>query len=317
MSPSAQYYPIRLYNLVLDTVLDFDIYMKVEECRYLLYRNRDLKFTQRHRDNLISHGIDTLYVSRKDKVAYSRYLECNISTIVNDPDIDEKEKADLIYTVSRNLVLEVLENPRAGDIVKRTEQVTAPTVDFILREKDALRHLISIMSYDYYTYTHSLNVCVFAVALAHHIGFFSRNELNDLASGALLHDVGKSQVPKEILAKAGKLTAQEMDIVKTHVVLGEQLLADNARMTPSRILPLALHHERMDGSGYPRGFRGNQISLQGRIAAVVDCFDAMTTNRAYCSAISAFEAFRVMQTKGAEAYDQDLVASFIRLLNPA
>ena len=101
-----------------------------------------------------------------------------------------------------------------------------------------------IMSYDYYTFTHSINVCVFSVALANDTGLANRSELYVLAVGTLLHDIGKSEIPKAILNKRGPLTPEEMDVMKTHVVRGEKLLAEKSHMNAVRMLPVSLHHER-------------------------------------------------------------------------
>jgi HD-GYP domain-containing protein (c-di-GMP phosphodiesterase class II) len=107
------------------------------------------------------------------------------------------------------------------------------------------------MSYDYYTFTHSINVCVFSVALANQIGLHGRAELHDFAVGALLHDLGESEIPKPILNKTGALTAEEMEIMRSHVIRGENILLEKGQMSATRMLPVSLHDERLDGTGYP------------------------------------------------------------------
>ena len=177
--------------------------------------------------------------------------------------------------------------------------------------------MISIMSYDYYTFTHSINVSTFTVALANEAGVTNRQELYELGTGALLHDIGKSEIPKEILNKSGPLTPEEMEVMKTHVVRGENILLVKEGMTASRMLPVSLHHEKLSGRGYPRALKADQIHLHGRITAICDCFDAMTTHRPYAQGMNAYQAVQLMKGKLQDDFDQELVSSFIVLLGNA
>jgi HD-GYP domain-containing protein (c-di-GMP phosphodiesterase class II) len=130
----------------------------------------------------------------------------------------------------------------------------------------------------------------------------------------LLHDIGKSEIPKAILNKPGPLTPEEFDVMKQHVVFGEKIMAENHKMELNCIVPLAQHHERANGRGYPRGISLDQIHLYGRIVGIVDCFDAMTTNRPYQAAMGAFDALQLMKGKLQESFDQELIGMLIQLL---
>jgi HD-GYP domain-containing protein (c-di-GMP phosphodiesterase class II) len=145
----------------------------------------------------------------------------------------------------------------------------------------------------------------------------SQEELQDLAVGTLLHDIGKSEIPKEILNKTGPLTHDEMEVMKSHVERGEKILSEKDGMTAARMLPVLLHHERINGTGYPRRLNAEQIHVHGKIAAIADCFDAMTTNRPYMRAKTAFEAIELMKGKLQGSFDEALLESFIMLLGKA
>jgi putative nucleotidyltransferase with HDIG domain len=315
--PGFEYHPIQLDSLVIDTVLDFDLHSKTTGDAYVLFRGRDLEFGARHREGLLSHGVQTLYVSEEDQRQYGRYVEQNIGRLTADPKVSQLKKAEMLYSVSKGVLLDAFANPRSTDLVKRVDQIMPHMVDALVQGKEALASMISMMSYDYYTFTHSINVSTFTVALANEVGVTNRQELYELGSGALLHDIGKSEIPKEILNKKGALTAEEMEVMKSHVVRGEEILRMKPGMTASRMLPVSLHHEKLSGRGYPRGLKAEQIHLHGRIIGICDCFDAMTTRRSYSPGISAFQALELMKGSLFDDYDQRLVASLIQLLRLA
>ncbi len=170
------------------------------------------------------------------------------------------------------------------------------------------------MSDDYATFTHSINVCLLSVSLATQLGIRSRDQLDNLATGTLLHDIGKSEVPNSILKKRGPLNHEELELVRQHVVIGERLLHSDPRMNAERMLPLSQHHERLDGTGYPRRLTDSQIHLYGRIAAVADSFDAMTSERTYQGAMRGFEAISILRGRLREQYDQEVLEALIQIL---
>jgi len=162
-----------------------------------------------------------------------------------------------------------------------------------------------------------VNVCIFTIAMARSAGSTPQHEIYDLAIGALLLDIGKSEIPRYLLKKEGPLSREEIAAMQQHVVCGEKILGADPRMTPVRMLPVLQHHEKLNGKGYPKGLAGEQIHLHGRTAAIADCFDAMTTNRSYQAAMNGFEALQIMKTELRSQYDQNVLRAFIPLLKKA
>ena len=176
-----------------------------------------------------------------------------------------------------------------------------------------VRSLITaIEAKDVYTRGHSERVCNYSLRIAEVLGL-SDSERGHLQWAAILHDVGKIGTLDEILMKPDRLTDEEFAAVKMHPVKGAEILRPLVQLEHS--LPGVLyHHERMDGSGYPEGLRGDQIPMQARIIGVADTFDAMTSNRAYRMARSQEQAIEVL-TKGAgELFDRDVIAAFAKVL---
>jgi putative nucleotidyltransferase with HDIG domain len=309
-----KYLPIYLESLRVDSVLDFDLYIDVNH-QLVLYRSTDLPFTERTRQKLVENKVERLYVAFENRRKYQRYIEENLDKILADPEIREERKAGILYETSTNLVKEVLSNPTFGDNIQRSKEIVATTVGFILQGRDAFLNLLKITSFDYYTYTHSVNVCTFAVALAQRMGFTDEEFLHGLGVGALLHDVGKSKISDRILNKRGALTPIEFEIMKKHPKWGVEILGETEELESDSIYPILQHHERGDRRGYPQGLSLDEMHVYSKIVAIVDSFDAMTTERVYQRAMDTYPALRIIfSLKG--AYDEHILRTFVELMGP-
>jgi putative two-component system response regulator len=167
----------------------------------------------------------------------------------------------------------------------------------------------SIEARDSYTHGHCERLSRLAVKLGSRIGL-STDDLNALRVAGIVHDIGKVIVPDAILMKPGRLTFEEMKIIEQHPVAGERICSPLKSLR--RVLPMIRHHhERMDGSGYPDGLRGNKIPLGARTLQIVDIFDALTTDRPYRRALSLQEALSTMYEEAERGWlDAELVSAF-------
>lgn len=159
---------------------------------------------------------------------------------------------------------------------------------------------------------HSHRVAAYTVRLAREIGVHDPGELEELRRAALLHDIGKAGIPDHILLKPGRLNQQEWRIIRTHPVLGYRMLRRIPRLEKAAELAYC-HHERWDGTGYPRGLRGEEIPLGARLFAVADVFDALTSDRPYRTAIDLQQAsLEIVRGRGAH-FDPRVVDAFLRV----
>jgi len=311
----TKYMPIYLESLRIDTVLNFDLYIKIGS-EMILYRSADLPFTYKTRDKLLENKVTRLYVSKQYQHQYQHYIEQNLDKILEDNNIPEPKKAGILYETSKTLMKEVLENPTYGDNIKRSKEMVSNTVGFILKGQAAFHNLLKISSFDYYTYTHSVNVCTFAVALAQQVGLNDEEYLHELGTGALLHDIGKSKISERILNKRSSLTAMEFELMKKHPKWGIEILSGTDLITASSYYPVLQHHERGNRSGYPNQLSLSEMHDSSRIVAIVDTFDAMTTERVYQKAKDTYPALQTMFELDDE-YDQEFLRAFAELMGPS
>jgi HD-GYP domain-containing protein (c-di-GMP phosphodiesterase class II) len=238
----------------------------------------------------------------------------------HDPDAEQaKEAAKRVYAQGVAVTKDVITGVRLGRAtsVKKVKRAVQLIVDQVLNNETSVVGLTTIRDYDEYTFTHSVNVCIFSVALGKKLGF-PRIQLYDLGMTALLHDVGKARVPVTILNKTTGLDEQEWRIMQAHPWLGAvTLFAMRAHdETPYRsILVSHEHHMKTDLSGYPKTIRPRQLGIFSRIVAVADGFDAATTRRSYQTVpIEPDQVLREMWENPKRGYDRVLVKALINLI---
>ncbi|MCD6249854.1 MAG: HD domain-containing protein [candidate division Zixibacteria bacterium] len=310
-----QFFAIFLDSLRLDAILDFDLYIE-QGPEFILYRSARLPFTEKTRRMLLENNTTRLFVSTDSRQSYQHYLECNLPDIVQDSSIQESVRGSIVYDSAKFLVKDLFAKPSLVENVRRGQELIESTVSFILSSDSAISCLLQIMAFDYTTYTHSVNVCTLSLALAQFIGIRNPSELEALGTGALLHDIGKTRVGEPVLNKIEPLTPDELFLIKRHPQWGCELLQKSNLLAPESYYPIIQHHERMNGSGYPHGLGRNDIHLFGRITAIADAFDAMTTEKAYRHAIDSYPALKEMFAEEG-AFDPELLSEFARMFGPS
>jgi len=228
---------------------------------------------------------------------------------------EELPRAREIERETRQLLTGIIEDARMGRLIDtpRAKIAVAELVASVLRNPDALICLNQLKEKDQYTALHSIRVCVLALAFGRHLEL-TEEELNVLGLGALLHDIGKTKIPVDILNKPGRLAPDEFDLMKSHVPRGVEILEQTPGIPPRAIEVARAHHERFDGSGYALGLSGAEIGLFGQIGAIVDCYDAITSDRAYHAGMSAHDALRKMYEWRRKDFDDRLVENFIQCM---
>jgi putative nucleotidyltransferase with HDIG domain len=240
----------------------------------------------------------------------------NTKKAVTSTSLDqEMKKACALYNNAKGFQKKMLHNLTEHETINVTEakECTDAIVDSIFRNQDALACMSRLRIKDEYLVEHSLNVSILISLFAKHLNF-DREIIEQLALGAFLHDIGKVLIPPQVLQKPGKLTAAEFDIIKSHVQLGIDVLKECPDLPQDVIEIVYQHHERLDGSGYPRQLAAKEISEFGRMIAIVDSYDAMTAERVYKAGMHPIKAFKILIKDSPKSYDKKLVELFISCL---
>ena len=222
------------------------------------------------------------------------------------------ESFNTSYNSSVNSFKTILFDAAIGKNISmdKVDKVVTSVVARLDEKRDIVRCINQIKSADQYTYTHCVNVSLLCMLLGKWLGF-SKDKLIKLVQAGLLHDIGKSKVPTEILNKPSKLTSEEYEEIKKHPVYGYRMLEKEHEIDQEVRVAVLMHHERMDGTGYPTGAKGDQINMMARIIAVADIYDAMTSNRVYREKESPFEVFHIMEEEAVGKLDLTVVNAFL------
>lgn len=232
---------------------------------------------------------------------------------IHDP-ISEQTRTEALLTIRTNFQ-KFMDDAKFGRVQNHVtlgrdfRRVLDRIIDELKDHDQAMIMLNAIQGADHYLYQHSLNVCLYAIMLGSALGY-TRDQLGVLGLGAMLHDIGKTMTPQHILMKPDKLTEEEMAIMRRHTDDGFRILKDIPNISLLSAHCALQHHERLDGTGYPRGLQGDEIHEYARLLAIVDTFDAMTTYRVYKPSSLPHEAVEVLYAGAGVMYDLDMVNIF-------
>lgn len=227
--------------------------------------------------------------------------------------VEELAAARRLHGEANRIARDMLQDVRLGRQIEMEviDPLVERLIDSIFRCPDALLPLARLKEHDSYTFQHSVSVCALMIAFARELQL-ERGLIKEIAIGALLHDVGKAKVPDEILNKPAKLTDAEFAKMKSHVVQSLILLQNTPGISQIALDVAGQHHERHDGTGYPNKLKGDEISLYGQMGAIVDVYDALTSERVYKKGMSPTEALGKLLEWSAYHFEPDLVRHYIR-----
>lgn len=241
-----------------------------------------------------------------------------ISEVYVEDDISQGIQVnDVIRDETRNEAVVLVKKMMTGynfsltEDVEKVKAMVNKIIDELINNKDILYNLTEIKSVDDYTFEHSVNVCILSLITGIGLGM-DTERLKELGIGAMLHDIGKLYIPREILKKPSQLTVDEFEEIKKHTVLGFELLKKSDRLTMTSAYIALGHHERYDGSGYPLHLKNESIQIFARIVAIADVYDALTSDRVYRKKLKPSEVYEYITSLGIYHFDPKIVESFVR-----
>jgi len=224
-------------------------------------------------------------------------------------------RAAAVRACSKMVMKRLMENTPDEETISAAKNGFYEVIDCILEEDHLNHYLLSIRDYDTCTYSHSVNVGVLSLLVARrYFGNSDRHDLRELGVGFFLHDLGKIRINPGVVMKEGLLTDEEMTEMRRHPLYGFDILKETNQLTTESKLIVLEHHEREDGRGYPYGLYGGEIHEYARICALVDMYDALTSDRPYRERLFPFQALNLIRRKLADRKQRDLFENLVLVL---
>lgn len=292
---------VRLENLQVGDTLAKSVYD--DRCALLLAKGVELN--EYLIERLIRASIYCVYID--DELSEGIEIENVVSDEIRLQSVREIKKVfdDIHVGQGVRLKEKNIENIR---------QIIDDILDDIMRNRDALYVMSELMGTDMYTFKHSTEVAILSILIAQKFGM-APDVIRKIGMGAMLHDIGKVNVPNDILNKPEKLTPEEFQIIKEHARQGYELLKDSYSISPMSRQIILLHHEKLDGSGYPLGLSEDGIPLHVRIVSMCDVFNALISERSYRHAKSIDDALEILRTMVVYELDATVYHSLVEVIN--
>ena len=305
VSKKTKYFSVQSKPFEGGDVLLFDLYIAVEKKVYRIH-NRGDALEEKHLAKL--QAASKIYMLTEEYEAFKQYFY-EKKTSRSPKEISLDSVAESLQSHLRHIFC----NRADAKSIQKLYPLVSQLATFFYSNTLKVQQLMHLIEKDYFTYSHSLNVAIYAALLGQEIGL-EKSELQKLILSAMLHDIGKTKIDEKILYKKEPLNTHEHKIIKMHATMGF-VIAKNAGIMNKNILSgIHHHHERLDGSGYPNGFKGEYISLFARIIGICDTYAAMSSNRVYQDPKKPFEILTEMKKELAGKLDSELINQFIKVL---
>ena len=291
-------------------------------------RNNFTITSQKQIDKIIEYGILEVNINEEkgdsapERIGQETYPEKDLpeeivpeklKEVLQDKKMPPEPKAKAVHLYSINMISNLWKNP-SGENISQFKKGIVDVVDLILTDDATNDHLLKLTTHDYNTYIHSVNVGVYGVSLAKVVlGKSNKHDMHALGAGFFLHDIGKVYISEAIINKPGKLTDEEMNLMRKHPSMGFKLLTETKQINEECRLIVLQHHERNNGTGYPQKMRGEDIHVYGRICSVADVYDALVSVRPYKQKLNPFEALKLMRDEMLGHFQKEIFEKFVLL----
>jgi len=277
--------------------------------------NKGTKLTQSYIKRLNEYGVSSVHIEKKiekkvEKISLSIAKPMTKDKVINQSPVRNR---DFIYNaiMDRANQFTMTSVKLSSEKQARLINMLRQTLVDILAQPRTVELLLTLHDYDHYLFTHSLNVAIWSALMGMELEYNS-SQMLELLLGALLFDIGMTQIPVEIVKSNGTLTKMQWETLKRHTTIGYTLMTSIEGMPHMSAMCALQHHERFDGSGYPLNLKGNSITEYAQIVAIADCYDALTSSRMHRMAYTVQEAIEFMFAAGNYFYNADLVKVFLK-----
>jgi len=273
--------------------------------------SRDLGIHATALDDLERRGHQFLYVRTGDFKQVSETLYESLEDIVVDPSVPCAQRFSILQSAIAMEVEVAFQQTDNSRLISLASQVGSQLTKLLTESPIVPQELFDMARHDLCTFVHITNVTAYAVVLARQLGINDSKEIEKIAAGAMLHDLGKRFIPDKILAKPGRLTPEERQIIESHPLLGYRELSQGKELDFGQLMMVYQHHERADGTGYPVGIPEEEIHPWAKILSVVDVFDAITAKRPYRKPTTPSEALLYLAENAKTQFSPEVVLCWI------
>ena len=293
---------------------DYTIYRKVDNRKFRVLVDKDSIYNKAKCTFYSKDELKKVFIHIKDKIKYQNDMQKHISSIIDDESICLNVKASLLNDIAKETINTLFKAEITVESLEKADNIITNSINLILSDESAMRSMLKVASFDYYTSTHCIDVSTYAIAFGKFLGL-STTELKLLGKAALLHDIGKKDINKDIICKNGKLTYDEFEEVKNHPTFSAQILRECGEYDERLLNIVEQHHEKCDGTGYPKGLKKDEIDDFAKIVAICDIFHALTTRRTYKNEMGKSEAIMLMYETMSSGICLDYLRKFVKFLN--
>ncbi len=304
----TDFIPISVATLMPSAAVGLDLFQtEADSDRLVLYRGADFPLAPVDLKRLQERGVTRLFISRESQGRYQKYLRRLAASPVDDDRVPMQAKLGALDEVVRDVLSRSLTADDSRQVASAASQLGKIVAGTVTSKAFAASDLFSVLHHDYTTFTHSANVAFFAAILADKLGF-STEDVSQITTGGFLHDLGKLAISESILCKPGRLDEAEFREIKKHPLVGFRRLANRPELSYGQPMMVYQHHERIDGGGYPVGCVGDDIHVWAKICAVVDVFEALTSQRPYRQPMPKLKALEVLVRERGTSFDPEILA---------
>lgn len=309
----TEYYkvPAELYREGEKAETDLYLYY---QSQYILTKKKGTTFTPEDFDRLAGFGAAYLYIIFESPDYHRSFLDKKLANLLDRDNVPLTRKATVLYEISEPVLEAVYDTPDSRETMNSAKSYVKNCIKY-LHEKNSLPELVQLSSKNLTEHAHALHVAALAIALSkkYQKRNYAYDEIVSLGVGALLHDIGKSQIDRDILNKPSELNDEEWQLIRQHPAMGEKILAKKRDLVSGLSSRIVLeHHERINGKGYPRGIKS--VHEFSQFVAIADIFNSMTSLRPYAEAQKPFETLKYMAMVLKDEFSKDILTTFIQML---
>ena len=306
------YSPINAAMLLALDAVGTDVFVQYDLKKPpVLYWRAGQDLNRAHLPKLRCASIKHVYVRSTEFKRFSAKLQQSIEAILQRTEAPSTARFAALQLAAAHSFEEALRQADCAEMCSLARQIGSDLVDLVAAGELVASKLFAIARHDFNTFAHVSNVASYCIILAKRLGFEDGNVLHQLATGAILHDIGKRHIPARVLTKPTKLSKAERELIQTHPLRGYVELCRRDDLELGQLMMIYQHHEHVDGRGYPVGILGGEIHLWAKMLAVVDVFDAMTAKRPYRRSEKREYVLDYQQRRAGTHFDAEAVKCWV------